>query len=256
MENEMLISASIVTYNDADKAVAACRSILDNTKRYKLKLYVIDNASTDDTVKKISEIDGVEVIRNNDNIGFGAAHNKVLEHEMGKYHFVINPDIVIKSDVLSDFADYFERSTDVVMAMPKILSPDGSEQKLPKEMPTAKRLFLGRLASVSPKFAAIRNEYIWADKEITSPVDVNFCTGCFFCIRSEVFVKLGGFDERYFMYLEDVDLTIRAKDFGRVVMNPDISVIHEWGRDSAKKLKYLLIHINSSIKFLYKWRKK
>ena len=254
MENKMLISASIVTYNDDDKAVAACRSILDNTKRYKVKLYVIDNASTDDTVEKISKIDGVEVIKNNSNIGFGAAHNKALGCEMGKYHFVINPDIVIKSDVLSDFVDYFEQNTDVVMAMPKICNPDGSEQKLPKEMPTAKRLFLGRLASVSSKFAAIRNEYIWADKEITEPTDVNFCTGCFFCIRSEAFEKLGGFDDRYFMYLEDVDLTIRAKKIGRVVMNPDISVIHEWGRESAKKLKYLLIHICSSIKFLYKWR--
>ena len=256
MKTEILISASIVTYNDVSKAVAACRSILDNTKGYPLKLYVIDNASTDDTVKRIEEIEGVEVIKNNDNIGFGAAHNKMLGLPMGKYHFVINPDIVIKSDVLSDFADYFEQNPDVVMAMPKICNPDGSEQKLPKEMPTAKRLFLGRLASFSPRFAAVRNEYIWADREITEPVDVNFCTGCFFCIRSEVFSALQGFDDRYFMYLEDVDLTVRAKEYGRVVMNPEISVIHEWGRDSAKKLKYLFIHICSSVKFLYKWRKK
>lgn len=256
MENEIFLSACIVTYNDGQKAADACKSILSNTKGYPLKLYVVDNASTDDTVSLISEIPEVEIIKNSDNIGFGAAHNKVLEKPMGKYHFVINPDIIIETDVLSSFADYFEQNADVYMAMPKICNPDGSEQKLPKEMPTAKRLFLGRLANVSPKFAAIRNEYIWADKEITEPIDVNFCTGCFFCIRSETFAKLGGFDDRYFMYLEDVDLTLRVKKYGRVVMNPDISVIHEWGRDSAKKIKYLLIHICSSIKFLYKWRKK
>ncbi len=256
MKSEMFISASIVTYNDGTKAVAACRSIIQNTKKYPLKLYVIDNASSDDTVKLLEEIQGVTVVKNNRNVGFGAAHNRVLEMEMGKYHFVINPDIVIKRDVLSDLADYFEETPDVVMAMPKICNPDGSEQKLPKEMPTAKRLFLGRLAPLSKRFAAIRNEYIWAEKQITEPVDVNFCTGCFFCIRSSVMKQLGGFDDRYFMYMEDVDLTIRAKEHGRVVMNPAVSVVHEWSRESAKSLRCLFIHIRSSIKFLYKWRKK
>jgi GT2 family glycosyltransferase len=245
LENSF-ISATIVTYNGGKIAQNAVNSIIENTKNYPLEFYVFDNASTDDTLKLLSEIDSVKVKENGKNMGFGAAHNKILETKMGKYHFVINPDIIVNSDVLSAMADFMEQNPDVVMCMPKILNEDGTEQKLPKEKPTFKTLFFGRLSK------KIRNEYIWADRDITEVIDVDFCTGCFFCIRSEVFENLGGFDERFFMYLEDADLTQRAKKYGRVVMNPHISVTHIWERESAKKIKYLFIHIFSAIKFLLK----
>ncbi len=243
MANSLTVSAAIVTYNDADRIGKACASIVENTKKYPLKLTVVDNASCDNSIAVARE-NGAEIISLNKNLGFGAAHNKLLETEMGKYHFVINPDIYIGSDVLSSLVDFMEENSDVVMVMPKILNPDGTEQKLPKEKPTFKRLFLGRISK------KVRDEYIWAHKQIDSVVDIDFCTGCFFCIRSEVFKSLGGFDERYFMYLEDVDLTLKAKKVGRVVMQPNESVVHEWERQSAKSLKYFLIHISSCIKFL------
>ena len=240
------ISATIVTYNNPNIAKNACQSVLEHTKRYPLKFYVIDNASSNGAEQVLGSIDGVNFSKMQKNIGFGAAHNKVLEKETGKYHFVINPDIIIDSDVLSDMADFMDQNPDIVMCMPKILNADGTEQKLPKEKPTFKTLFFGRLSQ------KIRNQYIWADREINKVTDVNFCTGCFFCIRSDIFKTLGGFDERFFMYLEDADLTSRAKKYGRVVMNPDILVTHIWERESAKKIKYLLIHILSAIKFLLK----
>ncbi|MBO4467971.1 MAG: glycosyltransferase family 2 protein, partial [Clostridia bacterium] len=218
-------------------------------KKYPLKLYVFDNGSTDDTVDLIKKLDGVSVIENGKNIGFGAAHNLALKQDPGEYHFVINPDITVNGDLLSDMVDYLEQNEDVVMAMPKILNVDGSEQKLPKEIPTFKRLFLGRLSK------KVRNEYVWADKEIKVPTEIDFCSGCFFGIKTCVFKELGGFDERYFMYLEDADLTLRAKKHGRVLILPQFCVTHKWERTSAKKLKYLLIHISSCFKFL-KRRKK
>lgn len=242
--SERFISATIVTFNDGETALEAVKSIVANTKRYPLKLYVFDNGSTDNTVDLIKGVKGVRLIENRKNIGFGAAHNLALKEDLGDYHFVINPDITVKSDVLSDMADFMEQSGDIVMAMPKILNTDGSEQKLPKEVPTFKRLFLGRLSK------NVRNEYIWANREITEPCEINFCSGCCFGIKTSVFKDLGGFDQRYFMYLEDVDLTLRAKKKGRVCILPQYEVTHKWERTSAKKLKYLLIHISSSMKFL------
>lgn len=247
MENNM-VSASIVTYNDRERVKTACDSLLENTRRYGVKLYIIDNASSDGTPEALEGLP-VEIKRNPQNLGFGAAHNKVLLEKLGKYHFVVNPDIILSSDVISDMVDFFEANPDVVMACPKILNFDGSEQKLPKSRPTFKRLFLGRLS------AKIRSEYIWAERELSRPCDIDFCTGCFFCIRSDVLKSLGGFDKRYFMYLEDADLTLRAKKLGRVVINPDICVTHIWERESAKSIKYLFIHIVSCFKFLWKWRK-
>ena len=250
MDTDIMVSASIVTYNDINRAPDTVKSIIENTKKYPLKLYVIDNASTDGTADSIEKSGQATVIRQEKNLGFGAAHNVALTQPLGKYHCVINPDITISSDVISDMVDYFESNPDVVMAMPKILNSDGTEQKLPKERPSFKRLFLGRLLK------GIRNEYVWAQKDITEPCDINFCTGCFFCIRTDVFEKLLGFDQRYFMYLEDADLTLKAKLKGRVVMLPQFSVTHSWERESAKSLKYLLIHIISCFKFLLKWRGK
>lgn len=246
---DRFISAAIVTYNDGETAYEAAKSIIEHTKRYPLKLYVFDNGSTDNTVSLLKSLDGVTLIENGKNIGFGAAHNLALKNELGEYHFVINPDITVDSDVLSDMTDYLGENEDIVMAMPKILNTDGTEQKLPKKVPTFKRLFLGRLSK------KVRYEYILADKEITDPTEIDFCSGCFFGIKTAVFEKLRGFDERYFMYLEDADLTLRAKKQGKVVMLPQFLVTHKWERTSAKKLKYLIIHISSCFKFL-KRRKK
>lgn len=250
MSADISVSASVVTYNDIDRAPHTVSSVVENTKKYPLKLYVIDNASTDGTADFIEKSGQAVVIKNDKNLGFGAAHNIVLNQELGKYHFVVNPDITLNDDVISDMVDYFESNPDVVMAMPKILNSDGTEQKLPKERPSFKRLFLGRLSD------KIRSEYVWADKDITEPCEINFCTGCFFCIRTDVFKKLVGFDERYFMYLEDADLALKAKSKGKVMMLPQFSVTHAWERDSAKSLKYLFIHIISCFKFLFKWRGK
>lgn len=250
MSADITVSASIVTYNDISRAPDTVSSVVRNTKKCPLKLYVIDNASTDGTADLIEKSGQATVIRQNKNSGFGAAHNVALTQELGKYHFVINPDITLDSDVISDMVDYFESNPEVVMAMPKILNTDGTEQKLPKERPTFKRLFFGRLSD------KIRSDYVWADKQLENPTEIDFCTGCFFCIRTDVFKKLCGFDERYFMYLEDADLALKAKNKGKVMILPQFSVTHAWERESSKSLKYLFIHIISCFKFLFKWRGK
>ncbi len=250
MSDNITVSAAVVTYNDLNRVPDTIKSIVDNTKKYPLKLYVIDNASTDGTADLIENGGQAIVLRQNRNLGFGAAHNKVLAEDLGKYHFVINPDINFDTDVLSDMVDYFEQNPDVVMAMPKILNHDGTEQKLPKERPTFKKLFFGRLSN------KIRSDYIWANRELIEPTEIDFCSGCFFCIRTDAFKKLCGFDDRYFMYLEDADLSLMAKRKGKVMLLPQVSVTHAWERESSKSLKYLFIHIMSCFKFLFKWRGK
>lgn len=253
--NELLISAAIVSYNCKEQVVCACKSVAENTVKYPFDFYVFDNASSDGTADAVKALGCCKISELDKNIGFGAAHNKILDNPLCKYHFVINPDITLNGDVLSDMVDFMEQNPDIVMAMPSIKNPDGSPQYLPKEKPTFKKLFLGRLAPLCKSFAKIRSEYVWQDKEISGVTDIDFCSGCFFCIRSDVFAALGGFDERFFMYLEDADLTLRAKKFGRTVIAPQFSVFHAWQRESSKKLKYLLIHISSCIKFLLKTKK-
>ena len=242
------ISAAMVTYNGGDKPAAAVASILARCGRYPLDFYIIDNNSSDDTLNRLKSYEGIKVIKLDKNVGFGAAHNKAADLIESDYHFVVNPDITVSSDVFADMADFMEANPDVVMAMPKILNTDGSEQLLPKARPTFRRLFLGRLSK------KVRAEYVWANKDMSSPCPIDFCSGCFFCIRTSAFKSLGGFDERYFMYLEDADLTMRAKSMGAVYFLPDIAVTHLWSRESAKNIKLFFIHLVSCVKFLMKWR--
>ncbi|MBO4692830.1 MAG: glycosyltransferase [Clostridia bacterium] len=249
MPDNFKISAAIVTYNDGDKAAAAVSSVIAHCKKYPLDFYIIDNNSSDDTLSRIEKlIPSENIIRLKKNIGFGAAHNKVLNVIKSRYHFVINPDITVNYDVFADMVDFFEKNPDAVMLSPCILNTDKTVQQLPKSVPDFKKLFLGRLSK------KIRSEYVWADREITEPCEIDFSSGCFFSIKSEEFKKLAGFDERYFMYLEDADLTLRAKNLGKVLFLPSVKVTHIWGRGSHKDLRLLFIHIASCFKFLIKWR--
>ncbi len=254
MEKGML-SASIVVYGGAQQAVLTINSVLENTKKYPLSLYVIDNASPDKICEKLSEISDIKLIKMKENVGFGAGHNAVLDKNLGKYHAVINPDIELDGDVLSKLVDIMEENDDIAMITPKILGEDGNEQHLPKRNPTFKYLFLGRLSRLGGVFKKIRKEYTREEESFEKLTDIEFCTGCFFLIRSEIFAKVGGFDKRYFMYMEDADLSREVKKYGRVVFEPSLSVRHLWKRESAKKLKFLLLHLSSALKYLKKWRK-
>ncbi len=251
MQNERL-SVCIVTYNSADKIGNAVSSIKEHTKGIDYKLYVSDNASSDNTVNIVNENDtNATVINNGGNIGFGKANNAVLPLINSEYHAVVNPDIVLSYDVLTALCKYMDEHPDIAMINPKILFPDGSEQVLPKRKPTFKYL-LGRRLPFMKKSA---DEYTRAGEVFTDATEVDFCSGCFFIIRTDIFKRLGGFDDRFFMYMEDADLTLRAKEYGKTVFLPTESVIHTWERSSSKSIKYLMIHVSSMIKFLWKHRK-
>ena len=248
MPESIKISLAIVTHNEADKAAATAASVLAHCVKYPLDFYIIDNNSTDDTLDRLKYEEGLKIVRLDSNIGFGAAHNKALDFIDSDYHFIVNPDISVNSDVFADMVDYMIANPDVVISSPRILNSDGTEQFLPKSTPTFRRLFLGRLSK------KVRDEYIWKDKNLTEPTEIDFCSGCFFCIKTSVMKELGGFDERYFMYLEDADLTVRAKNIGKTVFLPDIKVTHLWKRESARNLRLFFIHLSSCVKFLMKWR--
>lgn len=255
MGQDITVSASVVTYNCKEKAVKTVSSLLKNTNKYPFCLTVYDNASTDGTAQAIKQLDGVNLVETGENLGFGKAHNLALYNNLGKYHAVINPDIIIDSDILASLVDVLEQNPDIAMITPKILNSDGTVQNLQKREVKAKYLFLGRFAKFGGIFKKMRDEYTSFSLDSNGFAEIEFCTGCFFVIRSEVFSRLGGFDERFFMYLEDADLSKRVKEFGKIVYYPAVSVIHLWERESAKKLKYLLIHFMSYFKYLLKWRK-
>ncbi len=252
MQNGSTLSVCIVTYNSENKISAAVSSLKKETVGIDYKLYVFDNGSSDNTKDAVLSADSDAVFtENNANLGFGKANNLVIPKLDSKYLAIVNPDIRLDSDVLTDICDYLDKHEDTVLVTPKVLFPDGREQHLPKLRPR----FVYLLARRTPFFKKKAKEYTMEDRTITEPCEIDQCSGCFAVIRSEVFKAIGGFDERFFMYMEDADLTLRAKKLGKTVYLPQFHVIHEWERSSSKSLKYLMIHISSMFKFLWKHRK-
>lgn len=244
------VSGCVVTFNNSDDIEACAGSLLKYTSEVDFELYVSDNSSSDDTLDKVRRLfPDVHILQNDTNSGFGAGHNAVMPLLDSKYHAVVNPDISVDRDVISELVGYMEANPDVGIVTPRILNPDGTEQHLPKRRPTLWYLMAGRL----PFLGNVRRRYCRADENLSVPTPIDFCTGCLMLVRTELFKAVGGFDERYFMYFEDADLTLKIKKTHKAVYYPYTYAFHKWHRASSKSVKFLFIQICSMFKFFAKW---
>lgn len=256
---DLVVTGGIVTYNNADIIEKCIESILKYTKNCQFKLYIYDNCSKDGTPMVIKEkFPQVSVIEGQENKGFGYGHNQILRRVKSKYHAVINPDIEVDTDVISQMAVYMdnvnklrENQKKTGILLPKVLNPDGSEQHLPKMQPNFKYVILSKFG----KFNYYRDEYTRAKEVFDMPVICENISGSFFLIDTGLFKQLHGFDRRYFMYFEDADLARRLKDEADIVYHPDYYVYHEWKRDNTKSMKGIRIFLSSMIKYILKWKR-
>lgn len=246
------VSASVVSYNGYEEICKTVNTVIDFTKQVKLQLYLVDNASPDATGKKLQETnfgDTVQVICLPENIGFGKGHNTILPLLESKYHAVINPDILLDTDAIGVLCGWMEEHPEVVMVTPRLRFLDGSEQYTPKRRPT----FLALLARQVHFFKNVEKHYLMQDEDLTKEQEIDFCTGCFFIMRTDVFRKMGGFDEDYFMYVEDADITRKAQQYGKVMYVPHAYVYHAWHRDTHKKWSHFWMQIKSMFLYWKKW---
>lgn len=247
------ISACIVSYNGFDEVCTAVRSILAQCKGADLILYLVDNASPDGTGEKLAAEDFgpcVQAICLPENKGFGAGHNAVLPLLDSDYHFVINPDITLHEPVMENICAWLDEHPEAVMATPRMFFPDGREQILPKRKPNV----LGLLARQGvPGLKKFGDRYAMLDEDLSKPTPIEFCTGSFFCIRTETFRKIGGFDEGYFMYVEDADITQKARREGLVYFLPQFSACHAWRRAPGRQLRPFIQQLRSMGRYFCKW---
>ncbi len=251
MEN--MVTGSIVTYNNMSTIDKTLETLFEFTKDVDFKLYVVDNCSTDGTVEFIKEnYPQVELIVQSENVGFGAGHNVVINKINSDYHIVINPDIVFIENAVKKMVDYLNKNKDIGLLAPKICYPDGSIQILGKKNPHLKYIIASRFRGDAP--SKLLKEYAMLDADLTKPTEIENASGCFMVFRTSVLKKVGGFDDRYFMYFEDADITREVRKYSRVVFYPDAVVSHVWNRDSKHNYKLLAIHIHSMLKYYWKWK--
>jgi GT2 family glycosyltransferase len=249
------VIGSVVVYkNPADQVQQAITSFLNTD--LKVRLYVVDN-SPDDRARCLCTDPRIVYIFNGDNLGFGTAHNIALRLAMNRasYHAILNPDIYFEPGVLEKLIEFAQRHADIGLVMPKILNPDGSIQYLCKRLPSPTDLILRRFlpSALVPFFQDRLERYELRDQDFSRVLSVPTLSGCFMLISGSALAEVGVFDERYFMYLEDVDLCRRIHQCFKTVYFPEATVYHRNGKGSYREARLLMHHIASAFHYFQKW---
>jgi len=260
------LTISIVTYNNADTIENALTSILQSPlPRETYRLIVMDNSSSDRTTEIVSSKFPDVTLLTSENVGFGSGHNKAINHISDSpettpdYHLVMNPDIYFDGNVLGRLMEYMDQHPDIGLLMPRILYPGDDEriQYLCKLLPTpldliGRRFIPGFIKSI-PFIKKRFDRYEFKNRGYNEIMEVPHLSGCFMLLRWNVFETVGAFDERFFMYLEDVDFSRRIHARYKTVYYPEVSIYHQYHQGSYKRFKHLKYHIVSAIKYFNKW---
>jgi len=251
----LAITCSIVLFhNPVEELKIAIESFVNYSKN--IKLYLVDN-SAEDTMRYKFLSPQIEYIFNGKNLGYGAGHNIAIKKAQGKstYHIILNPDIEFAPTVLTGLYNFMQQNTNVGLVMPKILYRSGLTQYLCKKLPSPADLFLRRFFPGPLKFFVkeLMASYELRHKDYDAIMEVPNLSGCFMFIRTSVFASVGLFDEQYFMYLEDTDLSRRINKYYRTVYYPLQTITHGYSKASYKDFKLMKHHLNSSIKYFNKW---
>lgn len=227
----------------------------DNNISIPIEMVYVDNCSTDGSVQYIKErYPKVKILQNITPLGFGENNNKGVLASKGKYIAIINPDIVLFKNSLDNLFTYAENNSNYGILVPKLLNPDGSVQYSVRGFVSLTTLFCRFLSkgndNTDNKIVA---RYLCKniDTERVQPVD--WAIGAALFIKKDFYACLGGFDQDYFLYMEDEDLCLRSwKLHSPVIYLPQSVMIHNHLRGSAKFGKKTMFHLRSMLTFFKK----
>jgi GT2 family glycosyltransferase len=234
-----ILSVVIVNYNGGILLQRTLETLYDTTAGLPLEVFVVDNASTDDSLDRVrAEFPQVQIIESSTNLGFSRANNRALRRVQGGYILLLNPDVELQPGAVQTALGYLSSHLDVGIVGPRVLLPNGSLDKPCRrsfKTPVIyfyKTVGLSALFPHSPRF----NRYYMGFLPEDQLAEVDAVIGAFLMIRRECMEGIGLLDERFFIYCEDEDWCFRAKKAGwKVVYNPEAVVIHHKGSSTSKR---------------------
>lgn len=254
----MKLSASIVLYQTN---LTPLKKVIDSyfaCKSEALQLLLVDNSPTDVLKSVVTMYPDKEIhyIFNNENMGYGKAHNIAIKKSMEQglpYHIVLNPDVVIQEGALEKLTLYMNEHPEVGNIMPKIIYPNGQLQYLCKLLPSPIDLIFRRFIPFKKWRDKINQKYELHSFRYDKKINIPNLSGCFMFLRTKALEKVGLFDENIFMYLEDIDLNRRIHRAYKTIFFPEAVVVHEYQKASYKNIKLLKAHIKSAIYYFNKY---
>ena len=251
------ISIVIVNYKVKEYISNLLSSIFRAQQSFRIEIFVVDNNSEDGSIEFLkSRFPNVIYITNTENVGFGKANNQAIKQAKGKYTLIINPDTLVSEDTFKVLFTHMESNSECGASGCKILNPDGTfapESK--RSVPTIWSSFskVTGLSTLFPSSKLFKEYYLNSVKE-NEKAEIPVLSGSFMFWRTGLLKDLGGFDERFFMYGEDIDLCYRVqKTEYHIDYVPDTSIIHYKGESSKKgDLRYIRIFNKALYQFFDK----
>lgn len=256
---ESRLSVSIVAYHNYEEILEALQTLERYTPpKLGTQIYIIDNGNDEEHhsqsltfQQKIAAYTNIEYIDPGKNLGFGKGHNLVLDSLKSEYHCIMNPDIVFIEDAFSPIIKYLDTNLDVGMVIPNLIDEGGDRQKVYRKELTVFDMFIRMFCkNLFPKRVA---EHTLQNEDYSKPFQVPFGQGSFLVIRTELYKRLHGFDDGFFMYLEDADLSKRVNQVSKLMYFPGATIIHKWKQGSHKNLRLFKYHVNSMRYYFHKW---
>jgi len=258
---DLTLSISIVTFDPNPeeflRTINSIEAALEPIGYDRTFLTIVDNSARDIVSRLLNKLQPaikIRVIHGHGNVGFGRGHNLALDR-IGRFHLILNPDVVLHPDALSNAMEFMRACPACGLASPHAEWPDGTRQYLCKRFPAVFDLILRGFA---PNFIKkiFQNRLSRYEMQEETGQDVFFnppiVSGCFMLFQSEAFRSLQFFDDKFFLYFEDFDISYRASEKYLTAYVPSIRIVHSGGNASRKGMWHIRKFIGSAILFYWK----
>ena len=273
----MIVSIGLVTYRtDIPELGRTVDNLLDalevarDKNGVDARIVIVVNDNQPEFIAKIEQFvseliprlpDSVQVsvIKGHGNVGYGSAQNRAILSGDSEYHLVLNPDVSFSQNVISDCISYMKSHPDTVMSVPQGYDHTDQYAYLSKRPPSILVLLVRGLSLrwLNRVFRSQLSRYTYSETlPSISPVPVTLASGCFMFCKTGILHKIKGFDEKYFLYFEDFDLSMRILKYGKIVELPDVRIRHYGGPATRKDARRLWYFFCSGVRFFntYGWR--
>lgn len=257
-------SAIVLNYRTPRDVLSCVHALLKQTIVDQLEIIVVDNRSEDESIQwirnRLQSNLHVHIVESPENRGYGQGNELGIRSARGKYLLIINPDNELEPGGLQKMIAAMEKDPSIGILAPMLVHPDGSIRASHRRFPTLTDIFIKRtfLSRLFPKRV---ERYLDRDRVTQEMQDVDWVVGACFLIRKDLYQQLGGFDPKFFLFFEDIDLCRRCWNAGkRVVYFPAASAADHKGRLSEGGALTLLtkktvrIHLRSALYYFWKWR--
>ena len=270
------LSIGVVCYNSPLNQLQSLISSLENSIKYLrrhnqlpvIPVFIIDNSNESNLISELCFRENqrleplkveLHIIAGHGNIGYGRANNLILQIIDSDFHLILNPDITLEEDALFLAVARMIETEEIKALGPNATDSFGNKQYLCKSYPSVFILLIRGLGlAIFEKFFSDRLSF-YENRDLPEDrptVKKMLLSGCFLLIETRTFKVINGFDERYFLYFEDFDLSIRIGQHGKLIYDPEVRITHSGGNTSSKGLWHVLMFFISGVKFFntHGWR--